>query len=195
MNLRKGLILVKADVPEEVVTSSGIVIPIKQQRDYAGAKNYNEQKYAPTHGHVLQSSSDSIKLGDKVLFHYNTELTCKRQGAVYEGGLIIEADKIVAIMRDGTLLPTTGWVIAKRAEKPKESEGSIYIPEAHRTESDKKFIVVAVADGYDDVLVGQTIYTEKDCDIPLQTNEYFGIVDTDLFKIKTENILAVVLNG
>ena len=79
-------------------------------------------------------------------------------------------------------------------EKPKEkTDSGLYIPEMAQKKSDRKFVVVAVPDNYDEVLVGQIIYTEKDCDIKVSSNEYFGITDDELFKIETRNILAVEL--
>jgi len=191
-------IKVKCDIVREITTAGGIIIPIEQGREYAGAKNYQATKYAPTHGVVVEVGEKSlgVKNGDTVIFHFNTEETCKQQGKmeVHEDTkfFYIEASKVMCIIRDGKPMPTNGWLLANRAEKAKEvTSGGIFIPEAHRKESDRKFRVVAVHDGYEDCKVGDVIYTEIDCDIPLEANDLLGIVPNDLFRINTENIVAV----
>ena len=199
MNPIKNHIKVKCTVPKEVVTAGGIIIPIKESREFGGVKTYNAQKYAPTHGEVVAVGDDcGIKVGDIAMFHYGTEETCKNFGKLERDGddsyFYLEADRVVCIMRDGKLKPINGWVLARHCEKPKEkTDSGLYIPEVAQKKSDRKFVVVAVPDNYDEVLVGQIIYTEKDCDRPIQSNEYFGIADQDLFKIEIEHILAVEL--
>ena len=197
MKASKGFVKVKVEVPKEVVTESGIILPIEQGHGYAGARNYQQQKYAPTHGIVASVDEESgLKEGDVVMFHYNIEATCKQQGTVEVDAddkfLYFEVSKVVCYMRDGNIKPINGWVLARHCEKPKEvSDGGIIIPEMAQKKSDRKFVVEAVPDNYDDVLVGQIIYTEENCDIPVQSNEYFGIVDNELFKIETRHIVAV----
>lgn len=194
MKLLRKQILVRVEVPEEVVTESGIIIPIKQGREYAGASTFSQTKYAPTHGEVIEAAEGcSAKVGDTVLFHFNTQQNCKNWGAVVGEDLIVDEDKIVAIVRGGDIIPTDGWLIARRAEKAKEKEGSIYIPETHRKESDTKFVVVSIHDGYEDCKVGDVIYTQRECDRPIQANDIFNILPNDLFKIETKDILAVEL--
>jgi co-chaperonin GroES (HSP10) len=199
MKAFNGFVKIKVEVPKEVITEGGIILPIEQGYGYAGARNYQEQKYAPTHGTVVAVGSDcGLKEGDIVMFHYNTESICKQQGRIEKDGddkyLYVEIHNIVCYMRDGKLKPTNEWILARHADKPKEkTDGGLFIPQSAQKKSDRKFVVVAVPDNYDDVLVGQIIYTQKDCDIPVQTNEYFGIVDNELFKVKIENILAVEL--
>lgn len=195
----KGRLLVKIDVPKEIIRESGIILPIAQDAHYAGAKNYNMQRYAPTHGTVTQvSASSGCKIGDTVIFHYTTEEMCGQMGRVIEDEtgkyFIIDESGVVAIVRDGVLLPTDGWIIARRAEKAKEkTDGGIIIPEAHRKESDTKFVVVNVHEGYEDCAVGDVIYTLKDCDRPIESNELFGILPNDLFKIETKDIVAIAV--
>lgn len=183
--------------PKEVITEGGIVIPIEQGKGYAGAKNYNASKYAPTHGTVVSvgSGADGILVGDTVMFHFTTEETCKQQGRIEVDGdnklFYVDSKKVMCVLRGDSLLPINGWVLANRAEKAAEkTDGGIIIPEAHRKESDRKFRVVSVPEGYDDVSVGDVIYTEIDCDIPLQANEFLGIVPNDLFRINIDNIVA-----
>lgn len=200
MEAFKGFVKVKVDIPKEVVTEGGIILPIEQGRGYAGARNYQEMKYAPTHGEVVSVGGDyGLKEGDVVMFHFTTEQTCKQQGRIeYDGDnkyLFLEADKIVCYKRSDQLKPMNGWLLARHVDKPKEvSDGGIIIPEEARKKSDRKFVVVGVPDGYDEVLVGQVIFTEPDCDRLVANNEYFGIVDNDLFKIETRHVLAVVIN-
>lgn len=190
-------IKVRVHAPKEVITDGGIIIPIEQGKGYAGAKNYQAQKYAPTHGEVVSIGGgvNDIAVGDTVMFHFTTEETCKQQGRIEQDGdnklLYVDGDKVMCVLRGGNLLPINGWILANRAEKAAEkTDGGIIIPEAHRKESDRKFRVVAVPEGYDDVSVGDVIYTEIDCDIPLQANEFLGIVPNDLFRINIDNIVA-----
>lgn len=192
MKLLRKQVLVRVSVPEEVVTESGIIIPIKQGREYAGASNYNQTKYEPTHGEVVEVSDDcSCQVGDIVLFHYNQRATCKQQGRISEDDLIIEENRLVAIIRDGNLIPTEGWVIARRAEPPKKEVNGFIVPEAYQKGSDRKFRVVSVHFGYEDCQPGDVIYTEPDCDRSIQANDLFNIIENDLFKIETKDILAV----
>lgn len=199
MEAFKGFVKVKVEVPKEVVTESGIIIPIQQGHGYAGAQNYHEMKYAPTHGEVVSAGGDyGLIAGDIVMFHFTSEQTCKQQGRIeYDGDnkyLFLEAEKIVCYKRGDQLKPMNGWLLARHVDKPKEvSEGGIIIPEVARKKSDRKFVVVGVPDDYDEVLVGQTIFTEHDCDRPIANNEYFGIVDNELFKIETRHVLAVMI--
>jgi co-chaperonin GroES (HSP10) len=199
MNASKGFVKIKVEVPKEVVTEGGIILPIEQGHGYAGARNYKEQKYAPTHGVVVSVGGDyGLAEGDVVMFHYNTESICKQQGRVEMDGddkyLYVEIGNIVCYMRDGKIKPINGWLLARHCEKPKDkTDGGLYIPEMAQKKSDRKFVVEAVPDNYDEVLVGQIIYTEENCDRPVQSNEYFGIVDNELFKIETRHILAVQL--
>lgn len=189
-------LIVKIDAPKEIVRESGIIIPIQQGAGYAGAKNYNAQKYAPTHGVVTDNcAASSCKIGDTVIFHYNTEEMCRQTGRVLEDGrLVIDESSVVAIVRDGQLIPTDGWLIARRAEKAQEkTDGGIIIPEAHRKESDTKFVVVNIHDGYEDCAVGDVIYTEVHCDRPIESNDLFGILPNDLFKIETKDVVAIVV--
>ena len=75
-------------MPKEIVTSGGIIIPIEQGAGYAGVKNYQMQKYAPTHGEVVSvgDKTNGILVGDVVMFHFTTEETCKQQGRTeYDG--------------------------------------------------------------------------------------------------------------
>lgn len=200
MNAFKDYIKVKIEAPKEVISEGGIILPIEQGAGYAGARNYQAQKYAPTHGEVVSVGKDcGLKEGDMVMFHFTTEETCKQQGRIeYDGDtkyLFVEAERIVCYKRGDQLKPMNGWLLARHAEKPKEmSDGGIVIPEMARKKSDRKFIVVGVPDGYDEVLVGQVIFTEHDCDRPVANNEFMGIVDNDLFKIETRHVLAVVIN-
>jgi len=195
----KNRIVVKIETPKEVITKGGIVLPIEQGREFAGAKNYNAQRYAPTHGVVTDASiRSSCKIGDTVIFHYTTEETCKQWGRIIndeEGKrFIIDEKSVVVIVRDGKMIPTDGWVIARRAEKAKEiTDGGIIIPEAHRKESDNKFVIVTVHDGYEDCAVGDVIYTEKDCDRAIESNDLFGILPNDLFKIETKDIVGIAV--
>lgn len=190
-------IKVRVHVPKEVITDGGIIIPIEQGKGYAGAKNYQAQKYAPTHGEVVSVGSgvDDISVGDTVMFHFTTEETCKQQGRIEQDGddklLYVDGNKVMCVLSGSSLLPINGWVLANRAEKAADkTQGGIIIPEAHRKESDRKFRVVAVPNGYEDVSVGDVIYTEIDCDIPLEANEFLGIVPNDLFRINIDNIVA-----
>ena len=199
-SVNKGRIAVKVDMPKEVVTESGIIIPIEQGRGYGGAKNYNAQRYAPTHGTVDAVADDEriFKKGDLVFFHYNTEQTLKQIGGVYEDAddkwFFMQTEKIVLIKRGEQLLPTEGWVICRPVSaKQEKTEGGILIPEsAQKKYHDNKFVVVAVPEGYDEVAVGDTILTEKDCDRPIESNELFGELDYDLFKVETKDILAIL---
>lgn len=52
MNPAAKHIKIRCDLVKEVVTEGGIVIPIQQGREFAGAKTYKPQLYAPTHGTV-----------------------------------------------------------------------------------------------------------------------------------------------
>ena len=63
---------------------------------------------------------------------------------------------------------------------------------AQKKYHDNKFVVIAVPEGYDEVAVGDTILTEKDCDRPIESNELFGELDYDLFKVETKDILAIL---
>lgn len=190
-------LVVKIEVPKEVVRESGIIIPIQQGRGYAGAKNYNAQRYAPTHGVVTEiSATSSCKIGDTVIFPYITEELCGQMGRIIENEngkhFIIDEGTVVVILRDSKVTPADGWIIARRADKAKEvTDGGIIIPEAHRKESDTKFVVVEVHEGYEDCKVGDVIYTDKDCDRPIESNEIFGILPDDLFKIETKDIVAI----
>mgnify|MGYP003345625286 CR=1 FL=1 len=192
----KGYIKVKIETPKEVVTAGGIIIPIEQGRGYAGVKNYQQQRFAPTHGEVVAVGSDcGVKVGDIAMFHFTTEQTCKQQGRIESDDdsryFYIEADKIVCVKRGDQLLPLDGWIIAEHAEKAQEkTDSGLFIPESAQKTSDRKFKVVAVHDGYEDCEVGDVIYTEKDCDIPIQIDNSFNIVSEKLFKIETKNILA-----
>lgn len=197
MEAFKDHIKVKIETPKEVVTKGGIILPIEQGREYAGAKNYEQQKYAPTHGEVVSvgGAVTDVLVGDTVMFHFNMELNCKNQGKVESNGsdkfFYLNVDRVMCVLRGDNLLPINGWVLANRAEKAAEkTEGGIIIPEAHRKESDKKFRVVSVPDGYEDCAVGDVIYTEIDCDIPIQANEFLGIVPNDLFRISIDNIIG-----
>lgn len=197
MEAFKNHVKVKIDTPKEVVTEGGIIVPIEQGKGYAGAKNYQAQKYAPTHGTVVSVGDNvsDIKVGDTIMFHFTTEETCKQHGRIEQNEdekfFYVEGTKVMCMLRDGFLLPINGWVLANRAEKAAEkTEGGLIIPEAHRKESDKKFRVVAVPEGYEDCSVGDVIHTEIDCDIPLQANELLGIVPNDLFRINIDNIVA-----
>mgnify|MGYP003350434336 CR=1 FL=1 len=183
-------------MPKEVVTSGGIIIPIEQGAGYAGVKNYQMQKYAPTHGEVVSvgDKTNGILVGDVVMFHFTTEETCKQQGRTeYDGDaklFYIESEKVVCILRDGVLKPADGWLIARRAEKAKDvTDGGIILTNV--VESDTKFVVLTTHDGYEDCKEGDIIYTEIHCDRPIDSNEYFGITDKDLFKIETKDIVAV----
>jgi co-chaperonin GroES (HSP10) len=146
---------------------------------------------------VTEISANSVcKIGDTVIFPYIMEEMCGQMGRIIEDEtgkyFIIDESTVVVILRDGVLLPTDGWIIARRAEKAKEkTDGGIIIPEAHRKESDTKFVVVNVHKGYEDCAVGDVIYTEKDCDIRVESNEIFGILPDDLFKIETRFIVAI----
>lgn len=198
MNANGKFIKVKIEAPKEVITAGGIIIPIEQGAGYAGVKNYQMQKYAPTHGKVVSvgDKSKGIQVGDVVMFHFTTEETCKQQGRTeYDGDIklfYIEADRVVCILRNGELKPTDGWLLARRAEKAKDvTDGGIILTNV--VESDTKFIVTATHDGYKDCKIGDTIYTEVHCDRPVDSNEYFGITDKDLFKIETKDIVAIQL--
>jgi len=198
MKPSKNHLKIRCDLVKEVVTEGGIVIPIQQGREFAGAKTYKPQLYAPTHG-AIESIGEGVtgfEVGDVATFHFTTEETLRQQGKITQEGeylyFFLEASKVICYERGGIVHPTEGWVLARRAEKPKEvTDGGIIIPEAHRKQSDRKFVVCGVAEGYEDCSVGDVILTEKDCDIPLQPNELLGIKDSDIFRIKTENILAV----
>jgi hypothetical protein len=108
-----------------------------------------------------------------------------------EDEIILQADRVIVILRNGELIPTDGWILATSAEPPQEKIGSIIVPEVARKIRDNKFIVHSVHQGYEDCQVGDVIYTLPDCDIPLEVNELTSTLEKGLFKIETQNIVAV----
>ena len=188
MKLLNNEILVGVKIETEKVSEGGIIMPLNV------ATTYQPQAFAPTSGEVLDVSESvsGIEIGDTVFFHYNTLKTCEQQGrAVNSDEIILQADRVIVILRNGELIPTDGWILAKSAEPPQEKIGSIIVPESARKIRDNKFIVHSVHQGYEDCAVGDTIYTLPDCDIVLEVNELTATLEKGLFKIETQNIVAV----
>jgi len=188
MKLLNNEILVGVKIETEKVSEGGIIMPLNV------ATIYQPQAFAPTSGEVLDVSENvnGIEIGDTVFFHYNTLKNCEQQGrALKEDEIILQADRVIVILRNGELIPTDGWILATSAEPPQEKIGSIIVPEVARKIRDNKFIVHSVHQGYTDCAVGDVIYTEKDCDIPLEVNELVSKLEKGLFKIETQNIVAV----
>jgi co-chaperonin GroES (HSP10) len=189
MKLLNNEILVGVKIETEKVSEGGIIMPLNV------ATIYQPQAFAPTSGEVLDVSENvnGIQVGDTVFFHYNTLKNCEQQGrALKEDEIILQADRVIVILRNGELIPTDGWILATSAEPPQEKIGSIIVPEAYQKISDKKFKVVGVPSGYDDCKVGDIILTQPDCDRPIESNELTSILPKGLFKIETKDIDAIV---
>lgn len=188
MKLLNNEILVGVKIETEKVSEGGIIMLLNV------ATIYQPQAFAPTSGEVLDVSENvnGIQVGDTVFFHYNTLKNCEQQGrALKEDEIILQADRVIVILRNGELIPTDGWILATSAEPPQEKIGSIIVPEVARKIRDNKFIVHSVHQGYEDCQVGDVIYTLPDCDIPLEVNELTSTLEKGLFKIETQNIVAV----
>ena len=188
MKLLNNEILVGVKIETEKVSEGGIIMPLNV------ASGYQPQAFAPTSGEVLDVSENvsGIEVGDTVFFHYNTLKNCEQQGrAVKSDEIILQADRVIVILRNGELIPTDGWILAKSAEPPQEKIGSIIVPESARKIRDNKFIVHSVHKGYEDCQVGDVIYTLQDCDVKLEVNELTATLEKGLFKIETQNIVAV----
>lgn len=188
MKLLNNEILVGVKIETEKVSDGGIIMPLNV------ATTYQPQAFAPTSGEVLDVSESvsGIEIGDTVFFHYNTLKNCEQQGRAVNGNeIILQADRVIVILRNGELIPTDGWILAKSAEPPQEKIGSIIVPEVARKIRDNKFIVHSVHKGYEDCKVGDTIYTLPDCDIALEVNDLTATLEKGLFKIETQNIVAV----
>jgi co-chaperonin GroES (HSP10) len=192
----KNFAKVKVIIPSEIKTESGLVLvdSTRFSKFFTDIEIYE--------GEILELSAGAEKLndgffkvGDKVIFDRLAEVTISTVGddcikLVEVGMLIVKNDGAFGEFAIKSLTPFMERVIVKVEPLPSITAGGIIIPSsANRASvldrSLRKGTVMSVAQGVDEVVLGDVVIFEDVCGVPMVVGltEYRILVKYDLFAI------------